>query len=309
MNDIECYGQYVYVTGLFASVGQSSNILANAGFARYNSLSSLWETIGTGLAGSGVEGKYLAVDSTGGVYIAGDYTSISSVTVRGIAYYNGYQFSSPLTTEVYETGGFLFTGMDYVKSFGNIVVCDGRSLYRIVGGRAVADFVFIQTSYPAKILSYDSSNKLIFALTSGYIPTITTVTNNGSANSYPIIRITAGYTVGLLPPAVFVIRNNTNGKSIYFNQWNIRAGGGNSAPLILNREIITIDCQPNGMGTRSNFRETNVPLDPVTQETDFFLAPGDNSIEIISLDAVDASPLTIEFFWTDQHWTIAGGHS
>lgn len=308
VTDIEVYGKYVYIAGQFTSVGSGANILANSGFARYNSLSKLWETIGTGLAGSGAIGRFVTADINGGIYIAGDYTSISSVPVRGIAYWNGYTISSPLTTEVYETGGLQFVGMDYVKSSGTLLVCDNRSLYRIIEGRAVIDLMFMQSTLPPKFLPNDNNGTIILAPQGGYKPSTTTITNNGSADVNPIIRITAGYTVGLLPPAVFYIRNNTNGKSIYFNQYNVRAGGGDAAPLILNREVITIDCRPNGEGVYSSLREKEVPLDPVTQETDFFLCPGDNIIEVVSLDSTDASPLTIELFWRELHWSFFGGH-
>lgn len=311
--DIKCYGKYVYVTGKWTSIGAGGNILTNNGFARFNSLSSLFENVGVGF-GAASTGSNLAIDSGGGVYVFGDFTTFSGVTVSYLAYYNGYQVSSPVTT-VPTIIAFSSNSSMFIDNNGQLVLhVDGRATWRLIGTRLVMDvFKFVPGSGGVPEYHYNKENgSILFASNNGegQLSNTTVITNNGSADVNPIIRLTAGYTAGLIAPAVFYIKNNTNGKALYFNYFDVlNTGAGNVAPLIINREVITIDCRPNGLGVYSTLREKNVPLDPVSQETDFFLVPGDNYIEVVTEDSTNASPLTIEFFYTELHWSFFGGHS
>ena len=157
---------------------------------------------------------------------------------------------------------------------------------------------------------YNTSNGEIYIATNQrflYYPSLNLVTNNGSANAYPVIKIKSGTDLAS-PSTVYYIKNNTNGGAIYFKTIS------NNLPeyeMTLRRtEIITIDTRIGRRGVTSNIRSSGFSLDDVTQLENFYLSPGVNNIELLgTISGGTISTQEVTITWNDTHWTFHGGHS
>jgi phage-related protein len=107
----------------------------------------------------------------------------------------------------------------------------------------------------------------------------TTVTNTGTARSYPIITI-KGPTSGT--SRIYQITNYTTGRTIYLN-YTINAG-----------EMARMVFQPDNLSFTSDFQGdiANTIL-AGSNEADFFLQPGANIISFFSAD----STVTVTIYW------------
>jgi hypothetical protein len=313
INKIATYGIYTYVAGVFIIVGTTgggNNQVNGYGFARFNNQTLLWEDIAIG--STVTTGYDIAIDTHGGVYMVGDYLQIGGQTIPFVAYYNGYAYSSPMSVAFYTAIGQIFYDIEIVN--GEVYLMGIKTTYKIVGTNPVNELAyqdFNVSSYP--IIKDKGNGYAIIAYSSGFIsliPAITSVTNSGSVDVNPVIKLTGGFTTGLLKPACYYIKNNTNGSAIYFDTYRLwDTDLTNNTTTMVYREVITIDCRPGRNGISSNIRKTDIPISPISQETSFFLSPGANSIEVLTSDSTLSAPLTIEVFWTEEHWTFFGGHA
>lgn len=308
---IETYGKYTFVTGKWATLGNGgTDDQTNNGFGQYNNTTFLWENVGTGLQ-AGKEGDALAVDKNGNVYIFGDFTTISGQSISGLAMWNGYQYTSVTTTTYLATAAAFNICRMFFDASNQLVLMDLGHIFRLIGTRLVRDIFNIRADLTYPIIGYNPENDNFLLSVNvqvcGTIPAQTIITNNGSTDAYPIIKIAPTYDGAKNVTNILYIRNNTNGKVLWFNA--IDYGTYDYHYYLLKREVVTIDCRPNGAGTYSNFRVNQFQLDPITQEVDFFLSPGVNYLEVLSSDATRGETLNIEIFWTERHWTFAGGHS
>jgi hypothetical protein len=84
---------YLYVGGYFDAVN-GTDISAN-GIARWNMNTNTWSTVGgLGLTPSNGDVLALAVDGSGNVYAAGDFSAINSVPAVNVAKWNGNSWSA-----------------------------------------------------------------------------------------------------------------------------------------------------------------------------------------------------------------------
>lgn len=106
---------------------------------------------------------------------------------------------------------------------------------------------------------------------------ITTITNPGSARSYPTVRI-AGPTSG--SSRIYQIVNTTTGRAIYLNL------------TLLAGDVATLTFQPDNLSFMSAF-QGNIAraVLPGSNEADFFLNPGTNVISFFAADSSVAATI------------------
>ena len=333
VNDIKCYGKYVYITGLFTGVGTGATV-SNNGIARLNSLNTspnMWDNIGTGFGTATHEGVALAIDANGIVYLAGSMVTINGATVNYFGKFDGYQWEQvdqiSNTSNVYQEAtvdgdGYaqLIFDRNQVLYLNNIGVANASVLVnyhmaRLIGSRRVND-LFKANAYGyaggvAQVMAiHPTSNSIYIATNNADLnpPVTTSVTNSGSANAYPIIRIENGQS-GTNVSNIFYIKNNTTGRALWFVP--IRSSGAYTSPTegaLLRNETITIDCRIEEKTVISSLRGKQFALDPSSNDGDFFLAPGVNSIEILTTPTTNYTTLTVSLIWNETHWTVSGGH-
>jgi hypothetical protein len=111
---------------------------------------------------------------------------------------------------------------------------------------------------------------------------LTTVTNTGTAKSYPTLKIT-GPSSGT--SRIYQIVNYTTGRSIYLN-YTMSAG-----------EVATLVFQPDALSFTSTF-QGNIAnkILPGSTQADFFLQPGADSISFFAA----VSSVTAVLYWRPQ---------
>jgi len=122
------------------------------------------------------------------------------------------------------------------------------------------------------VLGYDTTGTAVAA-------GITTLTNTGTAKSYPTLRI-AGPSSGT--SRIYQIINETTGRAIYLN-YTIAAG-----------ETATLQFTPDNLSFQSNFSGNIASkILPGSSEADLFLQPGTNIISLYSAD----NTVTAALYW------------
>jgi len=157
--------------------------------------------------------------------------------------------------------------------------------------------IFISDRYqwPRKMAFHtDGSVLMISAVSSGdyYSGTaITTVTNNGSSDVYPIIRIKG-------PATLKCIVNRTTGAEIWFNH------GEDFNAVVAEEETLFIDLTLGRIRIYSNQRKSipNILYVAQTSPSRFYLKPGDNNIGILLEDTDSNTEAFV--VWKNNHWGI-----
>ena len=271
----------LYAGGIFVTAG---GVTVN-NIAKWNG--SAWSAMGTTGVNSNVQA--IAVGPNGLVYAGGLFTTAGGVAANAIAVWNGTAWQ-PLGSGI--TGGaatvFAITvspnGLIYAGGFfttaGGVVLSDALAVWNGATWTAGADVDLPgSASIQALALSQDGS------LTVGYTTTgtavaagITTVTNSGTAKAYPTLKIT-GPTTGT--SRIYQLVNYTTGRAIYFN-YTIAAG-----------ETARFVFQPDALSFTSTFTPNLASkILPGSNESDFFLQPGANSISFFSADSTVTAVLT-----------------
>lgn len=115
----------------------------------------------------------------------------------------------------------------------------------------------------------------------------TTVSNPGSARSYPTLRIT-GPSAGVAGQ-VFLVRNITTGRAIYLN---LSIPPGDVATLVFQPDALSFTSRALGNVARN--------ILPGSQEADFFIAPGDNVIAVFAPSGINA----IVIYWQPTYASL-----
>ena len=116
---------------------------------------------------------------------------------------------------------------------------------------------------------------------------LTTLTNNGTANAYPVFRLTG-------PGTVYSLRNYTTGDALYFNL-TLQAG-----------EVAYLDLTPGAIRFWSNARSNLLgTILPGSNLATFRLVPGANSVGLFVAGTTDANTAAWAY-WRKAHHSIDG---
>lgn len=268
----------VYAAGDFTSMG---GVGTTAGLAKWNTTTLAWASIGS--LGGTATGYALEVGLDGMIYVGGAFTTAGGVTCNNIARFNGVTFT-PLGTgittgsvrsfrrtpdgQLYVGGVNIAAGVSGVPSPDNLLLWTG------------AAWLPTDVDLPG-LVSASQINAILLAndgaLTIGFVGSgtagaaaLTTITNPGSARSYPRIDIDDV----AFSNRVYRIVNMTTGRGIYFNYSMTGAGDGGILTLVPD----TISFISNGGLDLAN------AILPGSDEADFFLQPGANSIAVYTSD-------------------------
>lgn len=255
---------------------------------------SSWETLGGGTSGGTVYAMIEAPD--GSIYIGGAMTTAGGITVNYVTRWNGSRFfdlAGGIDTNVtFDVRAFAFDENEILYVAGNFEVAgglnvpDGLALWLFSAWAPVdVNLPATTTEVSALLLTPDGSLYIAFNVSgTATAADVSTATNDGSANSYPIITLEGAGRVAQ-------IVSYTTNEQLFFDL------------DLLDGEKATLDLRPGKKTFVSTFRG-NI-IDTILESSDvenFHLMPGDNSISVL-IDDATAKAMMI---WDEFHLSIDG---
>lgn len=257
--------------------------LSAVGVKKYNG--STWSTIGA--ADNTTE--RLAYGPDGTLYAGGSFTTIGGVSVGKVAKYNGTAWTG-LGTGVDSSSGSEFVTALQVLPDGAVLV---GGFFDIAGGITTVDGIARWNGSAWVYLDVDIAWSSVSALamkrdgtlamggqgatSTGVAAATTTVTNTGTARAYPTLTI-KGPTSGT--SRIYQITNPTTGRNVFLN-YTINAG-----------ETATFVFQPDALSFTSDFQGNLAgTILAGSNEADFFLQPGANTISFFAADSTVTATL------------------
>jgi hypothetical protein len=258
-------GTRVYAGGTFTSINGVT-------MTRIGYYDGTWHAMGSGLNN---QVTALTISPNQQVVAGGLFTASGSVTINKVGAWNGVTWQ-PLTSTMdgavvalgYDSAGRLWAGGNFATING-VTIPDGLA---ILTGQTWTygdvDFPGVATVYsllPASdgtlYVGFDTRGSAAAAAT-------TTITNTGTARTYPTITIN-GPSSGTA--RIYSIQNFTTNRSLFLN-------------LTLNvGETVTMTLQPDNLSFFSSFvGNVASSLLPGSNVADFFLQPGANTISMLS---------------------------
>jgi hypothetical protein len=273
---IAVYGTTVYAGGDFTNMG---GIAAADGIAQWNG--SVWAGLGTGIPSDNISTLALAANKQ--LYLGGAFPSINGQSIAYLAQWNGSSYAGigTLNSQVFtisiENNGIVhiggaFTvvnGITFPDSFarltGNILTTENVDL----PGTALV-LALLATTDGSLYVGFNTAGTATAAAT-------TTITNPGTARSYPTITIN-GPSSGTA--RIWSIVNVTTGRAIYLN-----------LTLSLG-EVATLVFTPDNLSFTSTFQGNVANAIMLGSSTaDFFLQPGANSVAFFSASSTVVATL------------------
>ena len=272
--------------------------VASDGIGLWNG--SAWISISSGLAGGGGTGNSVAYTAEGILIFGGNYTSVDGVSANFIAQYNG-QTWAPLSSGannqiirvrispdglIYASGPF--TQIGGVSIADRVASWNGSTWTHLdvdLPGTPIPWSIGFGPSDPViskaydVLIGFDSTGVGAFSGTS-------TVTNNGTANSYPRIVLERS---GGMTAIIKSIRNETLGLILYLN-YDLKEG-----------ESLTFDFAQGEKTVISSYY--GLRLDAILPNSDFSewrLRPGDNNVSIF-VDVTGAPTIDTWVFWDETY--------
>lgn len=238
----------------------------------------------------------LAFGLNGLLYVAGTFTTIAGVSnTSRIAQYNGTAFqplgvgvSNTVNALAVDAAGILHVGGQFATA-GGITLPDSFARWN----RAtwlVEDINLPGSAIVQAILPLPDGSQYIGFTTTGTAaaPGLTTATNNGTAKTYPTLKIT-GPTSGT--SRIYQIINYTTNRSVFFNL-TLTVG-----------ETVTMVFQPDNLSFVSTFQgDVANTILPGSSEADFFLQPGANAISFFAAD----STVVAAMWWKPAYASLDG---
>jgi hypothetical protein len=259
----------LYIVGDFTNVGD-----ANGDYV-VKWTGSAWESLGTGAN----DLLYTAVlDEAENLYVGGEATILGGVTVGYWGRWNGKKWETlgngvnAAVRKLLINNNKIYISGDFTIA-GDVSLVDRVAIYIGNGVYQPLDINLSSTPYAYGMLFDNLDNLYIGYFASGSAETAgdDTITNGGTAATYPIITVTGP---GLLRQIV----NTTTGKGLYFNNLTLLAG-----------EVITMDLRPDKLTMVSTFRGSIKSNVLKGSNLDFPLIPGENRIATFIDGTTDAN--------------------
>lgn len=267
----------IYAGGLFTDAG---GVAEADRIAKWNG--TAWSALGTGMDAS-VDA--IAIGPDGVLYAGGFFTIAGGLSISYIAQWNGVQWS-PLGSGVNNNVTSLEIAPDgTLYATGNFTTAGGLTLpdrfARWNGSAWIYPDVDLPSAVALSALLATPDGRLFVgnsATGTAIAAALTTVTNAGSAETYPTLTI-RGPTTG--SSRVYQLVNTTTGRAIYLN-YTILAG-----------ETATLVLDPATLSFTSTFQGNifNTIL-PGSQSTQFTLQPGANTISFFAADSTVTAVLS-----------------
>jgi len=263
----------------------------------YRSTGGNFSSIGV-TTGGGSEPNALAMDAAGNLYAGGNFTAIGGVAASNIARYNGvtwFPLGSGLTGGTVAQNAMFMDALGLLTVGGTFTTAGGI----VVPGRSArwngSSWTFIDVIPDAAsptirngLLANDGTFYLGLNNSAGTAigPGTTTVTNTGTAKSFPALTI-KGPSSGTA--RIYSLVNGTTGRSIYFN---LTISAGETCKLIFTPDNLSFTSDFQGNIAGSILAGSN--------EADWFLSPGANSIAFLSA----SSTVTATMQWRPSFVSI-----
>jgi hypothetical protein len=275
----------VYLGGTFVTAG--------AGAATVNRITkwngSSYEALDTGVS-STVE--RIVIDEAGYIYVGGDFATASGITVNKVALWSGSGWdaldSGVSGGDVYRLAiykGLLWVGGDFTSASGlatadRLAIWNGSAWVHadidLPGTPNVYEiYVTERDIFQDVYLGFDSTGTATYAVD-------TTVTNNGSVSSYPILTL---WNEGSTNTGITHLNNETTGATFWMD-YTLQPG-----------EKITINFNLNNFSVTSNYFGDVSEMILGGSNEDFYLAKGSNIITIFTPDA----SITADLTWRNAH--------
>lgn len=251
--------------------------------AMFNPTTGLWSALGPQV--TGVSGGFMAsaVGPDGATYLGGLFLS------KFIKKWNGFQYSdlgSGLSSAVqdmeFHPDGDLWVVGDFLAA-GDLIFSDRLAKWDGAAWKPVP--LDLPGAATINSVSINQAGNVVLggAFTgSANAPGRTTVTNPGSSEAYPIIRVTG-------PGTVYHLENLTTGQEIIFNSLELMTG-----------EVLTLDLRPGKVSVRTTHRGNAInKILGGSSLSNFVLAPGVNDIGLL---IVSAGAPTAELFFRPRNW-------
>lgn len=278
----------LYLTGTFTTLGGvSCNQIGKWSGSAFTALS-------TGVNGSG--GRALATGRNGLVYVGGLFTSAGGVSgTNRVASWNGTQFQSMqgglggdvTDLSVAPDGRVLATGQ-FAAAGSGPGFPDGAALWNGALWTTIGiDTPAISGQINAGLIASDGSLYIAYTGTgTASVEASNTLTNPGTARSYPTITI-KGPSSGTA--RIYSMVNYTTGRAVYLS---LAINAGETWRLVF---------QPDALSFTSDFAGNIASaVLPGSNEADFFLQPGANTLAFFS----QSSTVTATIFWRPNYSSL-----
>lgn len=277
-------GTTIYAGGSFTLAG---GVASTVRVAKWNG--NAWSPLG---AGFNVTVEKLAFRADGTLFAGGSFTQTGSTAMTYVSKWNGVSWTalgSSLNNAVWsiaalQNGNMLFGGA--FTTAGGLALPDPIAQWN---GTAWTYGEHNSTSDANVYEIYESTDGTLYLglNTSGNVTTsaITSVTNSGTAKTYPKLTI-KGPSSGT--SQIYQLFNYTTGAAIYFN-YTINAG-----------ETAILDLTPNNIKFTSSAQGNILNRIIAGSNLDFFLQPGANSLSFFS----SSSTVTATMTWRNQYNSV-----
>jgi len=242
----------------------------------------------------------LAFNSSTNLFAGGSFTAAGSITASLIAQNNRVEWA-PLSSGITAAAGtpavfamlyspsanLLYVGGDAFASASGVTPIDNFLLWN--GAQFLSPDVNLPGAPRINALAYDQNQTLYVGFSTTGTATAagtTTITNPGSARSYPVVVLT-GPSSGT--SRIYQIVNTTTNRAIY------------TSLTMLPGETVTLSFTPDNLSFQSTFLgDVAGNIMAGSNTADFFLQPGPNVINVLS----EASTVTATLYYRPAYASL-----
>jgi hypothetical protein len=283
----------VYVGGDFVDAGSGPTTVNY--IAKWDG--SSWSALDSGTNASV---RAIVIDDSGILYAGGGFTTASGTTVNKVAAWTGSGWYALGETGVgggthgYALAlheGLLWLGGDFTSAGGLdlgdlVAIWNGTAFVHVdldlPGSPSVTDIIATsRKAYQNIYLAFTTTGSTAYSVD-------TTVTNNGTANAYPIVVV--WNEGGASNTGLTWLKNEETGATVWMDY------------TLQPEEKVTIDFNPQRFSCVSNYFGDVGYTILNGSDTDFYLLPGTNVITCFTPDA----SVTAGMYWRIPYWSADG---